>query len=50
MQIKTGTKKPTIHLSEQLPCEFNYYEIRGGKCDFAKVYHGKIFCTNKNCK
>jgi hypothetical protein len=33
-----------------IECEFNYYEIRGGKCEFAKVYHGKIHCTNKNCK
>ncbi len=49
MQTKTGTKTPTNH-SEPLPCEFNYYEIRGGKCEFAKVYYGKIFCTNKNCK
>ena len=32
-----------------IECEFNYYEIRGGKCEFAKVYHGKIFCTNKKC-
>jgi hypothetical protein len=31
-------------------CNYSYYEIRGGKCEFAKVYHGKIHCTNKNCK
>ena len=30
-------------------CDFNYYEIRGGRCEYAKVYHGKIFCTNKQC-
>lgn len=30
-------------------CNFNYYEIRGGKCEFAKVYNGKIHCSNKNC-
>jgi hypothetical protein len=29
-------------------CNFNYYEIRSGKCEFAKVYHGKIHCTK--CK
>jgi hypothetical protein len=34
----------------RLECDFTYYEIRGGKCEFAKVYHGKIFCTNKQCK
>ncbi len=49
MQTKTGIKKP-MNLSEPLPCEFNYYDIRSGKCEFAKVYHGKIFCTNKQCK
>jgi len=31
-------------------CNFTYYEIRAGKCEFAKVYHGKIHCTNKQCK
>ena len=29
-------------------CNFNYYEIRSGKCEFAKVYHGNIHCTK--CK
>jgi hypothetical protein len=33
-----------------LECDLSYYEIRAGKCEFAKVYHGKIHCTNKNCK
>jgi hypothetical protein len=33
-----------------LECNFNYYEIRGGRCEYAKVYHGKIHCSNKNCK
>lgn len=33
-----------------IECDLTYYEIRGGKCEFAKVYHGKIFCTNKQCK
>ena len=33
-----------------IECEFNYYEIRGGKCEYAKVYHGKIHCSNKQCK
>lgn len=32
-----------------IECDFNYYDIRGGKCEFAKVYHGKIHCTNKKC-
>jgi hypothetical protein len=31
-------------------CDLSYYEIRGGRCEYAKVYHGKIHCTNKNCK
>lgn len=29
-------------------CNFTYYEIRGGKCEYAKVYHGKIHCSK--CK
>jgi len=33
-----------------IECDLTYYEIRGGKCEFAKVYHGKIHCSNKNCK
>ncbi len=33
----------------RLECILSYYEIRSGKCEFAKVYHGKIFCTNKQC-
>lgn len=31
-------------------CDLSYYEIRGGRCEYAKVYHGKIHCSNKNCK
>jgi hypothetical protein len=31
-----------------IECDLTYYEIRGGKCEFAKVYHGKIHCTK--CK
>ena len=30
-------------------CNFNYYEIRAGKCEFAKVVKGKILC-DKKCK
>lgn len=30
-------------------CDLSYYEIRGGRCEYAKVYHGKIHCSNKNC-
>jgi hypothetical protein len=33
-----------------IECDLTYYEIRSGKCEFAKVYHGKIHCTNKQCK
>ena len=33
----------------RLECTFSYYDIRSGKCEYAKVYHGKIFCTNKQC-
>jgi hypothetical protein len=32
-----------------IECDLTYYEIRCGKCEFAKVYHGKIHCSNKNC-
>ena len=33
----------------QLGCDFNYYEIRGGKCQHAKIIHGKIVCSLKGC-
>jgi len=32
-----------------IECDYTYYEIRSGKCEYAKVYHGKIHCSNKNC-
>ena len=32
-----------------IECDLTYYEIRSGKCEYAKVYHGKIHCSNKNC-
>ena len=28
-------------------CDFNYYEIRAGKCQHAKIVHGKIICEFK---
>jgi hypothetical protein len=28
-------------------CDFNYYEIRAGKCQHAKIVHGKIICELK---
>jgi len=31
-----------------IECDYTYYEIRSGKCEFAKVYHGKIHCSK--CK
>ena len=31
-----------------IECDLTYYDIRSGKCEFAKVYHGKIHCTK--CK
>lgn len=31
-----------------LECNFNYYEIRSGRCQYAKVYYGKIHCSK--CK
>jgi hypothetical protein len=31
----------------KLGCDFNYYEIRSGKCENAKVVHGKIICEIK---
>ena len=33
----------------KLECNFNYYQIRAGKCQHAKVVHGKIFCSVKGC-
>ena len=30
-------------------CDFNYYDIRAGKCQHAKVVHGKIVCSVKGC-
>ena len=30
-------------------CDFNYYEIRAGKCQHAKIIHGKIVCSLKGC-
>jgi hypothetical protein len=33
----------------KLSCNLNYYDIRSGKCENAKVVHGKIFCLLKNC-
>jgi hypothetical protein len=33
----------------QTECEFNYYDIRAGKCQHAKVVHGKIICLLKDC-
>ena len=33
----------------KLECDFNYYEIRAGKCQHAKVIHGKIICLLKHC-
>lgn len=33
-----------------IECDLTYYDIRSGKCEFAKVYHGKIHCSNKNCR
>lgn len=31
-------------------CDFNYYQIRAGKCPHAKVVHGKIYCQIKTCR
>lgn len=31
----------------KLECDFNYYEIRAGKCQHAKIIHGKIICNLK---
>ena len=31
-------------------CDCNYYEIRDqGKCPFADIVHGNIYCSNPNC-
>jgi len=31
----------------KLECDFNYYDIRAGKCQHAKIIHGKIICELK---
>lgn len=31
-------------------CDKNYYEIRAGKCPYAQIQNGKIYCSNENCK
>ena len=33
----------------ELQCNFHYYDIRAGKCQHAKVIHGKIVCSLKGC-
>jgi len=33
----------------KIKCDFNYYDIRAGKCQHAKVIHGKIICSMKGC-
>lgn len=33
----------------KIGCDFTYYEIRSGKCQNAKVVHGKIICSVKGC-
>lgn len=33
----------------KLECDFNYYDIRAGKCQHSKVVHGKIVCSLKGC-
>jgi hypothetical protein len=49
-EVLFNTSYPFREMWKIDECNYNYYEIRGGKCEFAKVYHGKIFCTNKQCK
>jgi hypothetical protein len=31
-------------------CDLDYYEVRAGKCPNAQVVHGKVFCSNPNCR
>ena len=31
----------------KIKCDFNYYDIRAGKCQHAKIVHGKIICEFK---
>ena len=33
----------------KISCELNYYDIRAGKCQHAKIIHGKIICSVKGC-
>ena len=48
--IKKMNDNWTFRKMWELNCNFNYYEIRSGKCEHAKVIHGKIFCLLENCK
>ena len=38
-----------FHQMWKIGCDFNYYDIRAGKCQNAKVVHGKIICSVKGC-
>lgn len=31
-------------------CDYNYYEVRGGKCKHGDTYHGSIVCEHIHCK
>ena len=31
-------------------CKHSYYDIRAGKCPFAQIQNGKIYCSNEQCE
>jgi hypothetical protein len=48
--IKKMNDNWTFRKMWELNCNFNYYDIRAGKCEYAKIIHGKIYCELKNCQ
>jgi hypothetical protein len=45
--VKKIEENWTFRKMWELKCEFNYYEIRAGKCEHSKVIKGKIICSIK---
>jgi len=35
---------------DNLPvCDYDYYDVRAGKCQHGSVHHGNIYCKHPNC-
>lgn len=49
--VEKQTKEPELKdPAYPAECDCNYYEIRSqGKCPFADIVHGNIYCSNPNC-